>query len=181
MNASPVGSPEGSRPVRRASVPATVVRTGTKSLCSIKSLLKGRYPGPAGRWSSPAKPASSSSGWESTRRTAFLGNPAGHRAAQECLARVGDLRAGKRRGVAAAAVPDVGLVEDEGGVPYRAASALRVVTSCPGVASSPHLELPAGPGRDPIPRAIGAVDVTWTIASTGDPAAMLIATSQQRI
>ena len=48
-------------------------------------------------------------------RKAFLRDPSGHRAAQERLARVGDFRIGERRGVAAAAVPDVGLVEDESG------------------------------------------------------------------
>jgi hypothetical protein len=44
VNARPVRSPEDSRPVRRASVPAAVVRTGTKSLCSIKSLLEADIP-----------------------------------------------------------------------------------------------------------------------------------------
>lgn len=55
------------------------------------------------------------SGRAHVQRQALLRDPPGHRAAQERLARVGDLGASKRGGVGAAAGSDVGLVEDIGG------------------------------------------------------------------
>ena len=48
------------------------------------------------------------------KRQAFLIDPLGHRAAQERLTRVGDFRIRQSRGVGLAAVPDVGLVHNEG-------------------------------------------------------------------
>ncbi len=49
------------------------------------------------------------------QRQPLLPDPAGHRAAQERLARIRDLRIGERRGVGAAPGSDVCLVEDVGG------------------------------------------------------------------